>query len=336
MPYYEMLAKYDRAHMHHAYDQWPKIAAESYERNTTTMDIEDINHIVFVGMGGSGALGDFFAALLSGTDKHVSLIKGYNLPKTVDANTLLVCSSVSGDTAETLSVMGKASETPCHKVAFTSGGKLSKYCDRNNIPCHVASFIHSPRASFVSFLYTMLGVLGQDIVSRTQVRHSIAEIVRIHAQIGSQNMTHSNPALELAQWIRGIPIIYYPWGFKAAATRFKNSLQENAKNHAMTEDVLEASHNGLVAWERTAPVCPIMISGPDDNPKTKERWDIFSEYFDENSIQYRIVRAQKGHIISKLVGLIYTLDYTSIYLAVLNQVDPTPVRPINFIKKRTD
>ena len=129
--------------------------------------------------------------------------------------------------------------------------------------------------------------------------------------------------------------MYYPWGFEAAATRFKNSLQENAKTHAVTEDVLEASHNGIVAWESDTPARPILIQGPDDNPRTKERWRVFEEYFDSRQIPYRVVRAVDGHILTKLVNLVYTLDYASLYLACVRGVDPTPVRSIEFVKERT-
>ena len=64
-------------------------------------------------------------------------------------------------------------------------------------------------------------------------------------EINSSNLTKNNPALDVAYWITEIPIIYYPWGLQAAAIRFKNSLQENAKIHVITEDVVEACHNGI-------------------------------------------------------------------------------------------
>ena len=328
------LAAYDKTGMRHVYDMWPELAAESYGQGPAPLEIRNIRHMVFAGMGGSGALGDFFGALLSGMNIHVSKVRGYHLPRTVGSDTLLVCCSVSGNTAESLSVLEKA-EGVCPRVVFTSGGRISEYCNRKGITCYNPKQVHSPRASFVSFLYAMLRVLGSDIVARNDVLDSIAQLERLRASINSGNMTANNPALDLAKWIRGIPIIYYPWGLEAAAVRFKNSLQENAKNHAMVEDVLEASHNGVVAWEREAPVCPIMIRGPDDNVKTRERWGVFQEFFESNSIPYRVVDASKGHIVSKLMGLVYLLDYASVYLAAINGVDPAPVRSIDFIKERT-
>ena len=78
----------------------------------------------------------------------------------------------------------------------------------------------------------------------------------------------------MANWIDGIPAIYYPWGLQSIAIRFKNSLQENAKTHAIVEDVIESGHNGIVSWEKPSDMVPVMIEGTDDHTKTKERWEI--------------------------------------------------------------
>ena len=129
-------------------------------------------------------------------------------------------------------------------------------------------------------------------------------------------------------------MIYYPWGLQAAAIRFKNSLQENAKIHAMAEDVIEACHNGIVSWEKSSNVKPVLIQGEDDFIKTKERWRILKEYLETNEIDYREITSVKGSILSKLINLIYLLDYSSIYLAIKSGVDPSPLRSIDYVKER--
>ena len=83
----------------------------------------------------------------------------------------------------------------------------------------------------------------------------------------------------MAKWISGFPIIYYPWGLHSAAIRFKNSLQENAKMHVFAEDVIESSHNGIVAWEKRSKIKPVLITGKDDYIKTKERWHVSKGIF---------------------------------------------------------
>jgi len=171
-------------------------------------------------------------------------------------------------------------------------------------------------------------------VKKQDVKESISLLMETKKKISSTNLTNSNPALSLAKWISGFPIIYYPWGLHSAAIRFKNSLQENAKTHVITEDVIETSHNGIVAWERSSKVQPILLRGIDDNIKTKERWEIFKEYFKKNGIESKEIFSVKGNIISKIVNLIYLLDYTSIYLAIKMKTDPTPVNSIDFIKSK--
>ncbi len=95
---YSDLEKYDPSGMHKVYDRWPQIAKEAYESNLEPVDFNDIDHIVFSGMGGSGAVGDLFSAILSKTDLHVDVIKCNLLPKSVYYRNLVVENSISGDT----------------------------------------------------------------------------------------------------------------------------------------------------------------------------------------------------------------------------------------------
>ena len=134
--------------------------------------------------------------------------------------------------------------------------------------------------------------------------------------------------------ITGTPVIYYPHGLETVAIRFKNSLQENAKTHAISENVVESSHNGIVSWERPSNMVPIMIEGKDDHIKTKERWKILREYFEVNNIKYNKIQSVDGNILSKVMCLIYILDYSTIYYAVQLGIDPSPIRSIDFIKDR--
>ena len=321
--------------MYAVYDRWPQIAKESYESELEPVDFKDIDHIVFAGMGGSGAIGDLFSAILSQTGIHVNVVKGYLLPKTVDDNTLVVAISISGNTAETMKILESAQKSNCKKIAFSSGGKMESYCNKNGIEYRKIPELHSPRASFIGYVYSILKVLNSVIpIQKKNILESLEQIEKTSQKINSNNLTETNPSLELAQWISGIPLIYYPFGLQAAAIRFKNSIQENAKSHVIVEEVIEACHNGIVSWEKPSDVQPILLQGTDDYIRTRERWKILKEFFETKKIDYREVLSPSGNILSKLITLIYHLDYTSIYLAVLNNTDPTPIGPIDFIKNR--
>ncbi|PBO85604.1 MAG: glucose-6-phosphate isomerase [Thaumarchaeota archaeon] len=329
------LQKIDSKKIYQVYDMWPKIARNSYEYNWGSVKYENINHIVFAGMGGSGSVGDIFSSILSKTNLYVSVVKGYILPKTVDKNSLVICTSVSGNTVETLSILNQAKNLNCKLIAFSSGGKIEEFCKSNKIDYRKISQFNSPRASLTSFVYSMLKILEFILpITKEEVIESIISLEKTEIEISSNNLTESNQALNLAKWISGIPLIYYPWGLQASAIRFKNSLQENAKMHALSEDVIEACHNGIVAWEKKSVIQPILIKGDEDNIKTKERWRILSQYFDERKIKYYEIHSIKGNILSKLINLIYLFDYSSIYKAILDKVDPTPVSSIDYVKKQ--
>jgi len=331
------LKEVDKKEMYLVYDNWSEIAKKTYEENWESLKYQNIDHIVFAGMGGSGSIGDIFSAILSQTKLHVTVVKGYTLPKTVDKNSLVVITSVSGNTAESLSILDQTKNLECNMIAVSSGGKIEKICNENNLEYRKINEHNSPRASLVSFIYSMLKILKFIIpIKEEDIIESIKSLEQLENKISSDNLTESNTALRLAKEISGIPLIYYPWGLQAAGIRFKNSLQENAKMHAMVEDVVEASHNGIVAWEKKSGIFPILLQGDGDNIKTKERWEVLKIYFNENNIDFKEVISIKGNILSKLIHLIYLLDYTSIYKAVISKIDPTPVKSIDFIKSRLE
>ena len=329
------LEKYDSQKMFQIYEKWPEIALEAFDSDQNILELNEISHIVFAGMGGSGAIGDAFASILSKTKIHISIVKGYVIPNTANSKSLVITTSISGNTEETLEILNSAKKKECKIIAISSGGKMEEFCKKNDIKFYKISKIHSPRASFVKFFYSILKILSSILpITNEEVNESIKKMKEIQQNISSANLSNSNSALNLAKWITDIPVVYHPWGLNTAAIRFKNSLQENAKLHIMIEDIIETCHNGIVAWEKQSNVQPILLQGQDDNIKTKERYKIIKEYFDENNIKYFEIFSVEGNIISKIINLIYFLDYVSIYKAVLLKIDPTPVKSIKYIKNK--
>tara|TARA_B100000029_G_scaffold133968_1_gene128099 strand:+ start:941 stop:1954 length:1014 start_codon:yes stop_codon:yes gene_type:complete len=327
--------KIDTEKMYSAYEIWPDLAKKHFENNDKELCLSNIDHFIFAGMGGSGTLGDVFGSIMSKTDVHVSVVKGYQLPKTTDENTLVVCTSVSGNTVETMSILEQVKKNNLKSISFSSGGRIRNYCEQNGLEYRFIKENHSPRASFPTFLFTMLKVLKPMLpIKDSDIIESINNLEKTWKNISIQNLTEKNPALSLARWIKGIPIIYYPFGLGSSAIRFRNCLQENTKTHAIIEDIVETSHNGIVAWEKQSDLQPILLRGLDDSIKTSERYEIFKQYFEERDIDYKEVFSVQGDIISKIINLIYFFDYTSIYLAYLRGIDPTPVNSIDFIKSK--
>jgi len=329
------LEKIDSKFMFKIYDKWPETSKESYEQKFEKLDVKDIDHVVFAGMGGSGSIGDTIKAILSKEDIHVSTVKGYSLPKTVDSKTLVIATSVSGNTSETIEILKIANNTDAKIAGFSSGGLVEKFCKNNNIFFQNIPMIHSPRASYASFLFSILNVLEPILpIRKKDVNEAIVSLEKTKNSIFSENLNEDNIALKLAKFTDETVFIFYPAGLQASAIRYKNSLQENAKIHAMVEDVIESSHNGIVSWEKKSNVKPVFIQGKDDHLKTIERFTILKEFFDLKNIDYRIINSTEGNILSKITNLVYLLDYSTIYTSVLNKTDPSPVNSIDFIKKK--
>jgi len=331
----EDLKKNDSKEMFKVYDEWPEIANNSFGKEFEKLDVDNIDHIVFAGMGGSGSVGDVLGSILSKEDIHINNVKGYLLPKTVDSKTLVIATSVSGNTSETLSILKSVKETSANTACFSSGGLMEEYCKNNNIFFQKIPMVHSPRASFPSFLYSILNILEPIIPIKTNdIHESISALEKTKKNIFSGNLTIENKALELAEFTKDIMCIYYPAGFQSAAIRYKNSLQENAKTHAITEDVIESCHNGIVSWEKKSSVKPVLIQGKDDHYKTSERWEILKEFFQTEGIDFKVVKSLDGSILTKITNLVYLLDYSTIYFSTLNHIDPSPTNSIDFIKSK--
>ena len=329
------LERIDTENMFRTYDKWPELAEESFEKKFEKLDVDDIDHIVFAGMGGSGSIGDTISAILSKEDIHISNVKGYVLPKTVDSKTLVIATSVSGNTNETLTILNNVKKTDAKVIGFSSGGGMETYCKENQLFFQKIPLIHSPRASYANFLFSILNILEPILpIKQNDIRESINSLKKTREVIYSGNLTQQNQSLELAKFIENTVCIYYPAGLQAVATRYKNCLQENTKIHAMIEDVIESCHNGVVSWEKNSDVKLVSIQGKDDNIKTKERWHILKEFFEVQGVEYRIVNSLEGSILSKITNLVYVLDYSTIYAAILKNMNPSPVKSIDFIKKR--
>jgi len=329
------LENIDVKNMFKTYDNWPQIAKESFENKFEKIDVKNIDHLVFAGMGGSGTIGDTIKAILSREDIHVSVVKGYLLPKTVDDNTLVVTTSVSGNTSETLEIIKSVKKKNAKIASFSSGGLIEKYCKNNDMFFQKIPVIHSPRASFSSFLFSIINIFEYILpIKKNDIYQTISTLEETKQNIFSENLNQNNKALNLAEFINDIVSIFYPAGLQAAAIRYKNSLQENTKIHAMIDDVMEASHNAIVSWESKSSVSPVFIQGIDDHIKTIERWNIMKEFFDSKEINYHVVNSTKGNILAKIVNLIYLLDYSTIYAAVIHKIDPSPVKSIDFIKSK--
>jgi len=321
--------------MQKLYDMWPEIARESFEMTQDYIDFKNPNHVVFAGMGGSGLVNEILISLYSKNQDQISKVNGFDIPEHLTSNDVFIATSVSGNTLETLTALDSARKIGCRIIAFSSGGKIEDYCKKYGLEHRVIPIFHSPRTSFTSFLYSMLSVLRPILpITEGDVRESLVELSRLKQKIYSLNLTETNPALNLADWFPKNPVIYYSKTLEASAVRLKNSFNENAKSHAITNELLEACHNDIVSWELPTTFKPIMIRAKNDDKRIVETWEIMKEFFEEKKIDYKEIFSNNGKILSQLVGLIYLFDYSTIYYAIKCGINPSPIVSTEFFKNK--
>lgn len=324
-----ILEKYDTKRICNVYDNWPIIAKESYEFEHEPIQF-DGEKIVFTGMGGSGSINDLVSSLF---DTDTYLITNRFRNQKIDSDSLVVFTSVSGNTRETLDALIVTKKLKCNTIVFSSGGLIEQYCIKNNLPFRKIPMYHSPRSSLVSYAYSMIKIFESIIpMKKVEIKKSILALESTGKKINTSNLNTDNISLSLAYWIKHIPILYYTSSLRIAAIRCKNSIHENAKLHAMAEDLTETCHNGIAAWEKSSKVQPIFIKDQNDSVQNRKQWNIIQQYFNEKNIDYKEIFSIDGNLFSKLINLIYVLDYASIYLAILSKTDPSPIKLIDFIK----
>ena len=330
----EILNKYDTQCMYKVYDNWSKIARDSYEKEIVPLKCDNVNHVVFVGMGGSGTVSDIFYSILSQTSIRVTVVKGYVLPKNMDENTLVVVTSVSGNTEEVLTALKSSLQYNCMKIVFSAGGLIEKFANNNDIE-HRSLIMHlNPRLSLPSAVYTILNVLWDTLsIDQNDIYDSIKALEICGQKICSDNLTGENPSLKLAMQLSKICLIYYPHGLQTVATRFKNSIHENMKKHALIENIIESCHNQIMAWDDNTDVLPILLHGSDDHAKTIDRWNVIKKFFESRKIEYIEFVVSGNNILTKNMNSIYELDYATLYSAVIKKTDPYTVDSIEYIKE---
>ncbi|MCA9826963.1 MAG: glucose-6-phosphate isomerase [Nitrosopumilus sp.] len=311
------------------YRSWPEHAEESFN-SSEKVDVK-FNDILVSGMGGSGIIANILYGL---TDHQIFVAKGYFLPKKIAKDTLVICNSASGNTIETLTLLKTAHKTGCKIIAFSSGGKIEKYCKDNKIPFNKYKMLNSPRTSLVFSLYTILGSLSESLgLPKTQITESISNLKKTRDLIFSADK-ENNPSVKLAKFMSKIPICYYSPLLLPAALRFKNDLQENCKKHAMIEEIAESCHNSINAWERPSNISPILFRKQDDHILIKKQFDVVKEYLESKKVPYFETFAPKGNLLNALINTMYHMGYATILRAISDGIDPTDIPAIRFIKAR--
>lgn len=307
-------------------------------------DFSEIKNIVLIGMGGSAIGGDLVRTFLA--DKLLvpfQIIRHYELPEYVDDESLVIVSSYSGNTEETLAAFEDALNRKAMIAAVTTGGMLKEIADVNDIPIAEIPEGIQPRAA-VGYSFIPILLFFEKI---GLIKNTVSEIETVikHLKNSRDNFIEDldidkNPAKKLAEKISGkIPIIYGgPSLTDVVANRWKGQICENAKNLAFANTYAEFNHNELVGWVKTNKfykkyLIVIQLRDSSDHDRIKKRMDIVGNIIADLNMNIINIHSEGATPLARMFYLIQYGDFVSYYLAVLNNADPSPVKVIMKLKK---
>jgi glucose/mannose-6-phosphate isomerase len=301
----------------------------------------DVRNITVTGMGGSAIGGDLAAALLADELKvPMTVHRDYGLPAYVGRDSLVIASSYSGNTEESLSSFEEAQRRGARVLVLTTGGKIAELARAAKYPVITFSYSAQPRAALGYSLGLVLGALSRLGFVRdlsADVDAALAELARLEERVHEGART--NDAKKLAIELYGRIIFAYGGGVLGVmARRVKGQWNENAKNWAAFDVLPELNHNAVVGFPhpdiaRDA-LTVLFLRSDRDNPRHKLRFDVTRELLDRASIQHKTLQFSGSSMLSEVLQLTLFTDYVSFYVALLNGADPTPVKSIDYLKER--
>jgi len=299
--------------------------------------------LAILGMGGSGFSGDMIKALAADEIKiPVEVVKGYNLPASIGKGWLVMAVSYSGNTEETLTALGQGINRGSHILIECSGGRLEKLASGSGYAMIKVPPGLQPRGA-IGYLfypaYLALDKLGLIDVDKNDEREALS-LIKERSDTYNRNMPIAkNPAKKLAMEIGDrLPIVYGSEGiYTALAYRLKCEINENGKTPCWWNNFAELNHNETVGWERlsgiTRDFVVITFRDPDETPKMKARIDVTLDQLGNNTGSIIQLMAEGKSKLARALSSLYLGDIASVYHAILNGVDPTPVEKIESLKK---
>ena len=304
-------------------------------------DYSEVDKVVVLGMGGSAIGGDLVSSLVVAEARLPVLVcRDYHLPAFVDAQTLVVASSYSGMTEETLSSFEQALETEAKMLVITAGGKLKSMAENSGIPVFSFDYKAQPRAALPFSFLPLLGFLQQlGFVGdkSSEVTETVRVLQDMSSRIDEGALIVHNAAKQLAQKLHGhLPVIYSAGMLAEVARRWKTQINENSKAWAFYEVFPELNHNAVVGYEFPAELASkivvVMLRSAMLPQRIKLRYQVTCQLLERANVGYQIVDGKGTNPLSQIMSLVLFGDYVSYYLAMLNEIDPSPVKAIDFLK----
>jgi glucose/mannose-6-phosphate isomerase len=319
--------------------EWQQLDYE-YDLKTPGFDKKDIQNIVFAGMGGS-ALGALLSQTWPGYSVPFEICRGYDIPAYVNSKTLFIASSYSGNTEETLEALKNAEKVGAKILVIASGGKLAEIAKDKNYPIATLPQVTQPRyAALYSFKAIVSWLVKLGFVDASDAKKQVASTVELlKKEIPNwipTSETNKNQAKTIALDLIGKSVVVYagPKMFPAAY-KWKISINENAKNVAWCNQFPEFSHNEFIGWTShplDKPYAVVDLRSNLEHPQVQKRFEVTERMLSGRRPAPIVVEAKGNDVLQQMIWVVVLGDFVSLYTAILNGLNPTPVDIIEKMK----
>jgi len=300
---------------------------------------KDFNRMCICGMGGSGFSGDIVAGiLLTQWNIPVKVIKSTSIPNWVDDRTLVIVSSHSGNTKETLMMYDQAVSRGCKIVVITGGGELRDRCLKDSNKLIEVPNTMQPRSAIgltIGYLANIVETAGGPKI-KSDLSKSIPALRKFRGNVWTRNP--DTPAKKIAEGMHGkVPAIYATIPLSMTALRWKNQMNENSKIMAFSGTIPELNHNEIVGWVSLNGVSscrPVLIYEDSGSDGEASMLDESIENLRSSGLDPEVIRIEGRTELERSLKAIMLGDYVSLFLASMNGVNPIDVEPIKNFKQR--
>jgi len=312
-------------------------------------NIKDFQSIVICGMGGSAIAGEITGSLINYHTENtpnqptVFINREYTLPHFVNENTLVILSSYSGNTEETLFSALEAGQLTKKIICITTGGELENFAKKNNLPIIELPKGFQPRCALVYALIALLNIIAKLGISIQKVgldkylekiEKNAAEKMAVYSDINDDNI-----AIQIARKLQNkIPVIYSEGKYLGAISlRWRQQIHENAKQICFGNVLPEMNHNEINSWnfpkQLIAQSQVVFLRDEHiENNRMALRFTALTKILTDENIELIQISPEGDSLLERLFDLIYLGDWVSYYLAMLNETDPTDIPFIMYLK----